>query len=82
MDLPCPETGKFLCNFARRSRSAENISLHFHAAERLQRITLLLGLHPLGGRHHIEALGKTSDGVHDRDRLFAVGDIWTNDDQS
>ena len=42
---------------------AEEIALHLGAADRCQLIELLLGLHSLRGRHHVEALGEAGDGV-------------------
>ena len=54
---------------------AEEIALHLGAADRLQHVHLLLRLHALGRRGHIEAFGESGDGVDDRQRLGAIGEI-------
>ena len=58
--------GKQHPDFRDGPRRAEQIALHFGAAQAVQHLSLLLGLDALCRRRHISRLGDTDDRLHDR----------------
>src|SRR5262245_25092523 len=67
--------GEELPDLIRRPRVAEQITLHLGAADRLQRLHLLLGFHAFRGRRHVEAFCQSGDSIHDRKRFCTIGKI-------
>src|SRR5262245_31384325 len=71
----CAGLQEVLDDLSRRLGLAEEVALHFGAADILQRLHLLLSLDAFRGRHHVEALCEPRNRVHDRKRLGRARDI-------
>ena len=58
--------GKQLPDFRDRPCRAEQIALHFRAAQTEEHFSLLFGLDALCRRRHVPRFGDVDDGLHDR----------------
>ena len=70
-DLPLEQRPHIL----RGSRSAEQKSLQFGAAERPHDLQLLLGLNAFRRSRHVEAKGQIHDRLHDRQSAALAGEV-------